>query len=461
MKKLGLLLLLALLTFSGAVCKKVSPEVLERTKPVQLVYWRVFDDSDAFAELIAAYNQMHPNINITYRKLRYSEFEEKLLDALAEDRGPDLFSIHNTWIKGYQSKIIPVPENFVIPYRTVKGNIKKEVVWTLETKKGITERELKTKFVDQVTRDVVIPSYDEQARRNVQGIYGLPLSVDTLALFYNKELLNAAGIPEPARDWQTFQEHVKKLTKQDSAGNITVAGAAIGSANNIERGTDVLSILMMQNGTKMANESGYATFDQTPTELAGRDTPPGVEALTFYTDFASPQKEVYTWNETMPNSLTAFAQGKVAYFFGYAYHLPTIKAQAPKLQIGIAKLPQITGNKEVNFANYWIEVVSKKTTHPDEAWDFLQFITDEANVEKYLNKTKKPTALRALIQKQSENIDLFTFVSQLLTAESWYKGQNALGAEQALKEMILDVITGARIPVDAIKFGIQKVNQTI
>ncbi|MBU1179850.1 extracellular solute-binding protein [Patescibacteria group bacterium] len=451
MKKILISSILALLILSGAICKKVSPEIQEAIKPAQLVYWRVYDDSDAFSDLIAGYNAMHPNINITYRKLRYEEFEQKLLDALAEDRGPDIFSIHNTWMRAYESKLLPLPENITLPYRTVQGSIKKEVVWTLDTKKSLSLRQLKSNFVDQVTEDVVIND----------KIYGLPLSMDTLALYYNKELLNAAGIPQPATDWQTFQEHTKKLTKQDSEGNIITAGAAIGAADNIERSTDILSVLMMQNGAQMADQNGYAAFHMTPEELKGRTTPPGIEALTFYTDFASPQKEVYTWNETMPNSLEAFIQGKTAYFFGYSYHLATIKARAPKLQYGVAKLPQITGNKEINFANYWNEVVSKKSTHPNEAWDFIQYISDIQNVEKYLDKTKKPTALRGLVQKQSDDIDIYTFVSQILTAQSWYKGKNASAAEAGIKEMIKDILSGARTIEEAIKFGVQKVNQTI
>jgi len=460
MKKLLLLSLLAALTLSGAICKSVPKNVQERTKPVQLTYWRVFDDSDAFDRLIADYNKTHPNVSITYRKLRYDEFEKKLLEALAEDRGPDIFSIHNTWMRGYQSKLLSLPDTISIPYRTVEGSIKKEVVWTLKTEKTLSIKDLKTKFPDQVAEDVVLKEADSQG--NVKDkIFGLPLSVDSLALFYNKELLNAAGLAKPAEDWSTFQTHVKKLTKQDSSGNITQSGAAIGGSSNVERSSDILSVLMMQNGAQMTDANGYATFNKTPAGLEDRTTAPGIEALTFYTDFASPQKEVYTWTENMPNSLDAFIQGKTAYFFGYAYHIPTIKSRAPKLQYAISKLPQISGNKEINFANYWVEVISKKTKYSNEAWDFTQFIAKEGNVEKYLDKTEKPTALRNLIQGQSEDINLYTFVSQLLTAQSWYKGKNALNAESALKEMISNVVSGAKTMQEAIELGAQKVDQTL
>lgn len=460
MKKLLVLSVLAVLILGGPLCKTVSKELREAMKPVQLTYWRVFDDSDAFGDLIAEYNKLHPNVNVTYRKLRYDEFEKVLLDALAEDRGPDIFSIHNTWMAGWQSKLLPQPAAITVPVTSVKGTIKKERVSELISRPGMSLRELKSKFVDQVAEDVTLKDTDPQTGAQTEKIYGLPLSMDTLALYYNKELLNAAGIPEPAKDWQTLQEHVKKMTKQDSAGNITQSGAALGAAKNIDRATDILSVLMMQNGAKMAN--GAATFNITPPGLEGRANPPGMEALIFYTDFASPQKEVYTWNENMPNSLDAFIQGRVAYFLGYNYNLPIIKARAPKLAFGIAKLPQIVGNPEINFANYWIEVVSKKTKNPNESWDFLQFIAaSDANAQKFLDRTGKPTALRGLIQKQSEDIDLYAFVSQILTAKSWYRGKNALAAEAAMRDLITDVLTGNRTLPEAMNIAVSKVNQTL
>src|SRR3989344_912354 len=316
-----LLPLLLILPLLGLSCTKgVSQAVREASRPVTLKYWRVIDDADAFDEIIRAYRAIHPHVTIEYRKFRLEEYEDELLNALAEDRGPDIFSIHNTWMRGYQSKILSLPDTISIPYRTVEGSIKKEVVWTLKTEKTLRIKDLKTKFPDQVAEDVVLKEADSQG--NVKDkIFGLPLSVDSLALFYNKELLNAAGLAKPAEDWSTFQTHVKKLTKQDSSGNITQSGAAIGGSSNVERSSDILSVLMMQNGAPMTDATGYATFNKTPAGLEDRTTAPGIEALTFYTDFASPQKEVYTWTENMPNSLDAFIQGKTAYFFGYAYHI--------------------------------------------------------------------------------------------------------------------------------------------
>lgn len=148
--------------------------------------------------------------------------------------------------------------------------------------------------------------------------------------------------------------------------------------------------------------------------------------------------------------------------FGYSYHAATIKAQAPKLNFSISALPQIEGSPvEVNFANYWVESVSKKSKYPNEAWDFIQFATKEEQVKSYLTKTKKPTALRSLIASQREDNDLSVFASELLTAKSWYRGKDANAAEVAIGEMIDNARQNPNKILDAINTGAAKVQQTV
>src|SRR3989338_10312301 len=103
-----LTLIFTFLLTSGFGCKLVDKKTQEAMKPVTLNYWRVWDGQDAFDDIIKNYNSLHPFITINYRKLRYSEYESELLNALAEDRGPDIFSIHNTWTKKYLGKITPM-----------------------------------------------------------------------------------------------------------------------------------------------------------------------------------------------------------------------------------------------------------------------------------------------------------------------------------------------------------------
>ncbi len=445
-------LLLIFILSSGFGCKTVNNQTQEATKPIVLTFWQAFDDSEAFDTIISKYQAIHPNITIEFRKLRYEEYENELLNAWAEDRGPDIFAIHNTWIKKYQTKITPMPAEITMAYMVETGTIKKEVVPQLQTVKSLSIRDLKNNFADVVSSDVILE--DGQ-------IYGLPLSVDTLALFYNRDLLNSAGITSAPRYWnKEFQQSVKKLSKQDPKKGLIQSGIALGTAKNISRFSDILSVLMMQNGAIM-NNGNQVTFHATPPNMSNNYNP-GLEALRFYTDFANPAKEVYCWNNDLPNSMEAFTSGNLAMVFGYSFNLEQIRAQAPKLNFGIAKLPQIEGNSmEINFANYWVESVSKKSKNPNEAWDFIQFLTKEENAKIYLEKTKKPTALKTLINSQKDNEDLGVFAEQILSAKSWYKGKSINDAESAIAEMINLVPTVTDKLQEVLTDGAMKVQQTV
>lgn len=451
-KILAIPLLLLFILLAGFGCKTVDKKTQASTKPITLTYWRVFDDSDAFTEIIDKYKRLHPNITIEYRKLRYEEYENELLNAWAEDRGPDMFSIHNTWLRKYQNKITPLPAQITMSYLVEKGTVKKEVVPELRTVKSVSVKDLKNNFADVVASDVIFE--DGQ-------IYALPLSVDTLALYYNRDLFNGAGITQAPKYWnKEFQQDIKKLTKQDPKKGIIQSGVAMGTASNIERYSDILSALMMQNGAVMA-VGNQISFHTIPATIKTNYNP-GLEALRFYCDFANPLKEVYAWNKEMPNSLQAFTSGNLAIFFGYSYHLEQIKSQSPSLNFGIAPLPQIEGNPiPVNYANYWVESVSKKSKYPNEAWDFIQFVSKEENAKIYLEKTKKPTALKSLINSQKDSEELGVFAEQILSAKSWYKGRSANDAERAIKEMIEMVLLAPDKIADIIRDGANKVQQTI
>ena len=463
-KKIFILsIVFSVLLTSGFGCKLVDQKTQAAMKPITLNYWRVFDGPDAFDDIIAKYRQLHPFVTINYRKLRYDEYENELLNALAEDRGPDIFSIHNTWVRKYQSKIYPMPDSITMAYPVVQGTIKKEVIPQLKTTKSISLKDIKNNFVDVVYDDVVLKVRDEKTGAATEKVFGLPLSVDTLAMYYNKDLLNNAGIAQPPAFWnKEFQDDVKKMTKQDLKGQIVQSGVALGGSTNIERASDILSVLMMQNGAQMADDYGRVTFDQVPDALRAQNYSPGLEALRFYSDFANPGKEVYSWNKDMEDSLQMFTEGKLGIMFGYAYQLPTIRAQAPKLNFSVAPLPQIEGNtRNINFANYWVETVSNKSKYKDEAWDFIQFATREEQVKSYLDKTKKPTALRSLVDSQLDDMDIGVFAGQVLTAQSWYKGIDPAAAEKIVDDMIDMASNGQAKLEEVIKLAVNKLNQTI
>jgi len=393
-------------------------------KKVELEFWGVFDDSDVFQTLIADFNQTYPNITINYHKKNDQTYEKDLLEAMATGRGPDIFMVHHTWLKRYQDKIWGVPLDL------------------------LTLKEFQDSFVDVVVNDFIIDDY----------IAAIPLSIDTLALYYNKDIFNTNGIPQPPKTWEEFLAVVEKITIQDDRGNIERAGAALGTSRNINRSTDILSLLMIQSGAQMVNEkTNKAAFNQI-INLDGKSFSPGERALEFYTDFANPLKSVYTWNTRVDYSIDAFYKGKVAMMFNYSYNLPTVRAKSPYLNFGVAPMPQIkSSEKDVNYANYWGMTVSHNTEDINEAWQFIVWLTKKENAQKYLELTKKPTARRDLVSWQKDDSDLGVFAQQSLTAYSWPQVDN-LSIETVLADMIESVVLGQSTIKDAINKAVNGIN---
>lgn len=453
-----LLIMIGMMT-TGFGCKQGNlAAVNELNQQVTLKYWRVFDGKDAFDDVIADYQRLHPNVNIEYTKLRYEEYEEALLEAWAEDRGPDIFSIHNTWIGKYENKILEAPDSVKLPY-VVEYNSRTRQIEKADYKqtKILTPFDVRNRFAEVVYQDVI---RDDK-------ILGLPLSVDTLALFYNRTLLDNAQVTKVPETWVEVKEAVKKLSLQNEKGEILQSGIALGEAENINRAADVLTLLMMQNGTEIADSvNKRIIFQETSPYINDKSYYPGIEALRFYTDFASPAKEVYTWNKDRGEATDEFIAGKLAMMLGYAYQLPLIKTQGAKLNIGVAEVPHIANNgsdalgSKINMASYWVETVSQKTKNPDYAWEFLQFMTNEVEAQKYLDRTKKPTALRSLVSGQLQDIDVAPFANQVLTAKSWYFGREPEAAEAIIREMIDNVTVGKATAEEAINFAAKRINQT-
>lgn len=357
-----------------------------------------------------------------------------------------------------------MPASVKVAYAEVQGTISKEQTWVVRDEPLIVNREFRDAYADVVSGDLMqtinvslIPDKPQYAERPM----AIPVTVDTMAMYYNKDLMNAAGIPTPAQTWNDFPSQVEKMTKLDPDGVILQSGAAIGTHANISRATDLISVLMMQIGADMSTSEGAVTFQLIPERLQGtREEPPAFEAVRFYTDFTNPAKKTYAWNETMPNALDAFIQGRVGYYFGYSYDFPVIKARAPKLNFGVSSLPQIPENPVRNVANYWAFAVSKKAKNAAWAWHFLNFLAQETQTKLVVDAVKRPAARKALLSAQLNDEQVGVFASQVLTARTWYHGADPQSVDEAFSIMIRDVNAGTVTIRDAVRFAAEKIGQT-
>jgi multiple sugar transport system substrate-binding protein len=450
----GVLLAIIVLVSLAGCGFKSSPE---KRYPTKLEIWGLFDDSDTFYGIFDEYKKNNPNVSdINYKKLSPDTYKKELVEALASGQGPDIFLIQNTWFPSFQDKITPVTPDI------------------------LTEQKFRNDFVDVAAADFV-----DQGK-----IYAVPLSVDTLGLYYNKDLFNQAGITTPPATWDDFVEDVGKLTKIDGMGHIIQAGAAIGTAQNINRSTDVLTLLMLQNGTKMTDDRQTRTlFDQGSgqRDSSGSAIIPGLAALNFYTSFARAGTH-YTWNNDMHYSIDAFSEGTAAMMLNYSWQTSVTRNKAPKLNFAVAPIPQLNLSSPINFPNYWGYAVAKnkvpatitsgsqKIQVPDsvrvaEAWSFLKFLAakpDGTNVQantpifdaaaNYAQKTNKPAARKDLIEKQKTDVDMGVFAQGNLIAKDW-REVDPVAIESIFASMIDNVNKGVATSLDALKTANAQVTQ--
>jgi len=230
-----------------------------------------------------------------------------------------------------------------------------------------------------------------------------------------------------------LQDAVRQTTKYDSEGNIIQSGIAMGTSENINNSFDILSALMMQNGTQMSQNQAVSFANGIQNN---KENHPTYQALRFYTDFAQEEKDVYSWSNQKPNALEEFVRGNTAFYIGFAHNGQEIRQRAPEMNLEAVPLPQLNPSNPANIANYWVQSVVKESENKDMAWAFVRYITNPENVGRYTEATNQPTPFRSQIEPQRENPQLEPFLDNLLTAKTWYHGQDLQAAEQAFSDLI-------------------------
>jgi multiple sugar transport system substrate-binding protein len=421
------------LALVGAGCGSSPVSV----RPVSLDYWRMEDADGSMDAVIAKYRELHPNVAIKVRTFREEDLHKELLEAFAEDRGPDMMSVPNVWLRQWQAQISPLPAELSVA-TTTRGKDGKTVS-SLQKTTTPSVRELVRDYVEAVPKDVVLSIPATKTEPASQQILGIPFSSDTLALFSNAALLKKAGITAPPQTWQELQADIAKLTVRNADGKITQAGVALGVANNVRHSTEILGSIMVQNGATMADAKGQPSFQLIQGGSGGRNS--AQDALNFYKRFALENGPDYAWNATLPDSLDAFTSGQLAFYLGYPTDWHRIRERNPRLEMAISALPQVDPSSPASMARYPVETVLKKSAHPNEAWDFIVFASKPANVTSYLDAARRPPALRELLADATLKPGIAPFANQSLIAVSWYRGRDYPATEAAFARLIETPLT--------------------
>jgi multiple sugar transport system substrate-binding protein len=342
-------------------------------KKVTLVWWGLWEDQRVMHPIISDFQKQNPNITIKYTKQDPKQYREKLVTRIKNGTGPDIYRFHNTWVPMLSEFLQPLPTDVISP------------------------NEFKKTFYPVMQGDLTLNG----------GIYGIPVGADTLALFINTELFEAAGL-EPPTTWEDFVKIAPKLTVKDDEGKIRTAGAALGTYGNITHAPDILSLLFIQQGVDMKNF---------PTTDIKKKT----DVLDFYTAFAKGEERV--WDSTLDESVLSFARGNLAMYIGFSWDIFRIQSINNNLTFKTYPVPQLVG-KTNSYASYWVEGVSSESKNQKEALMFMQYLTKKETAQKLYSEASKvrafgePHARMDLKDTLKDNELVYPFVAQLPSASS-------------------------------------------
>jgi multiple sugar transport system substrate-binding protein len=415
---------------------------------VTLEFWGVWDNSDSWQAIIDKYerethlwNGQAVQVEINYTKKDIASYEQDIENAYGDSKSPNIYLINNYWLERYVESLDPLTDSLA----------------TIDEYGLVTREEMQKDYPSYILADGVYGERDIQDLINGGGkVYAIPTYSDTLALYYNKDLFQKAGIEKAPTTWEELKAAAKKLTLIGKKDSVTQSGIALGSGKNTNRSCDIYSLLALQGGGKIINSQSEIDFNkkvaiQTSSGTIERE--PGLTALQFYMEFSDPNKEIYSWNDTFADSVQAFAEGKTAMMINYSYQIPSLLALKPELNYGIAPAPQLKNSTAITLSNTWMPVVSKQDSCKVEgdakdidctsvAWSFLSFASRKENIADYLDATGKASARTDLSAEQAtEDTKIAAFAKQTGIARSYNKFDDRI--DTILTEM-LDEIYGNR-----------------
>ena len=375
----------AVLIFSGVI--KIGGGS-SSTIQGKVIIWGVFPYSN-MTNAIDGVEKENKDLTVIYVQKNPTTYQQDLIEAFANGKGPDLFII--------TPDMIVKNDNFIykIPF---------------------------TSYPEKAFRDTFIDGADIYLHK--AGIIGFPLVVDPMVLYYNKDILSNEGIVVPPKTWDELFTLNPTLTKRDNAGTISQSMIALGQYGNINNAKDILATLLIENGNPIVQKGGDATtmiyvpaLNGNPANLS---TTPMEAVIKFFTEFSNPSNTAYSWNRSLPNSLDMFTSGKLAFYLGRASELFNIEAINPNLSFDVTGIPQIKSavNKRT-FGEISAVTINKKSTNLLATLSVASMLSQGDNANNLSISLSLPPVSRALLVNKPADPYLFTFFNSALISRSW------------------------------------------
>lgn len=304
---------------------------------VTIEYWQYNFEArvTAMNQLIEMFEAENPNIKVVHNAdIPYAEFRDKIAASVPAGVGPDVASLFYGWQSAWidAGYLVPLPED-AFPPMSIEAEFSPMV---------------QASFVDGV-------------------LYTLPTAVRTLALFYNKDLMEAAGLDpnSPPATLDELAEQAVQCTVRATNGDYEVEGFVtdLGAQDHHW----FREVLVRQFGGQPYSDDGR-------TVLYNDDA--GLQAWNYLLAFKT---ELETGDNTLfTDSTNAFVSGKVCFHVDGSFRLGTLAANAPDMNFGVVELPTHNGIQST-FGSYWTHGITKKAAADPARFaasvKFLQFIT--------------------------------------------------------------------------------------
>lgn len=256
------------------------------------------------------------------------------------------------------------------------------------------------KYLTEEDKKDIIPSAIDAATYEGNQ-YGLLYVTTAMILYYRTDLLDAKGIKVP-KTWDEYIAAAKELTSTDPE----IWGTMV-TAKATEEPVGMYLNYLYQNGGDIIDANNNVTIN----------SPEAVEAMQFMVDqvnnykVAPPGANNY-WTVDTTN---LFKEGKLAMAPNWSYMYSVVNADDSKVKgkVGMALLP--SKKKDAVSLGGWVLTVFKNSTHPDEAYKFIHFMTDKERQKIMALKCgNTPSRNSAISDPEVAGIPLFPIMFEAL-----------------------------------------------
>jgi multiple sugar transport system substrate-binding protein len=198
------------------------------------------------------------------------------------------------------------------------------------------------------------------------GIFAVPWFEDAGLLYSRSDLLEQTGYSAPPETWDELKEMALKISQDTGTPN-----GFVFQGKNYEGGVcDALEYIRTHGGDVLSDVTSGEVVIDSPEAAAGLET-----YNSMITDGVAP-KAVANYDET--TSEPVFGNGEAVFLRTWPGMYGDLGSGTYKIkqeQVEVSPIPVAPGNQSSSTLGGWTFMINAQTDLPDEAWEFVKFMT--------------------------------------------------------------------------------------